>query len=64
MAAFTDKVVMVTGATGNLGQVVARKFAAEGAKLALVARDASDLKTLADDNASAIRFYRVHVALP
>lgn len=49
MAAFDGKVVMVTGATGNLGQVVARKFAAQGAKLALVARDAADLKALADE---------------
>ncbi len=49
MAAFEGKVVMVTGATGNLGQVVARKFAAEGAKLALVARDDNDLKALADE---------------
>jgi len=43
------KVVMVTGATGNLGQVVARKFAAQGAKLVLLARDAGDLKALADE---------------
>jgi NAD(P)-dependent dehydrogenase (short-subunit alcohol dehydrogenase family) len=49
MGAFEGKVVMVTGATGNLGQVVARKFAAEGAKLALVAREAADLKALADE---------------
>lgn len=47
MATFAGKVVMVTGATGNLGQVVARTFAAEGAKLALVARDAADLAALA-----------------
>ncbi len=49
MAAFDGKVVVVTGATGNLGQVVARKFAAQGAKLALIAREASDLKALADE---------------
>jgi NAD(P)-dependent dehydrogenase (short-subunit alcohol dehydrogenase family) len=49
MAAFDGKVVLVTGATGNLGQVVARKFAAQGAKLALVARNADDLKALADE---------------
>jgi NAD(P)-dependent dehydrogenase (short-subunit alcohol dehydrogenase family) len=49
MAAFEGKVVLVTGATGNLGQVVARKFAAQGAKLALVARNADDLKALADE---------------
>jgi NAD(P)-dependent dehydrogenase (short-subunit alcohol dehydrogenase family) len=49
MAAFDGKVVMVTGATGNLGQVVARQFAAQGAKLVLVARSADDLKALADE---------------
>lgn len=47
MAEFDGKIVLVTGATGNLGQVVARDFAAQGAKLALVARDANDLQALA-----------------
>ena len=49
MAALDGKVVLVTGATGNLGQVVARKFAGQGAKLVLVARNADDLKALADE---------------
>jgi NAD(P)-dependent dehydrogenase (short-subunit alcohol dehydrogenase family) len=49
MADFDGKVVIVTGATGNLGQVVARKFAAQGAKLVLVARNATDLMALADE---------------
>ena len=49
MAALDGKVVVVTGATGNLGQTLARKFAAQGAKLALLARDAADLKALADE---------------
>ena len=49
MPAFDGKVVVVTGATGNLGQVLARQFAAQGAKLALVARDADSLKALADE---------------
>ncbi len=53
MAGFDGKVVMVTGATGNLGQVVARRFAAQGAKLALVARSADELKTLADELGAA-----------
>ena len=44
-----SKVVIVTGATGNLGQVVARKFAAQGAKLVLLAREAGDLKALSDE---------------
>ncbi|MCC6803087.1 MAG: SDR family NAD(P)-dependent oxidoreductase [Anaerolineae bacterium] len=53
MASFDGKVVMVTGATGNLGQVVARRFAAQGAKLALVSRSADELKTLADELGAA-----------
>lgn len=38
----TDKVFMVTGATGNLGQVVTRKLQAAGAKLVLVDRMAEE----------------------
>jgi NAD(P)-dependent dehydrogenase (short-subunit alcohol dehydrogenase family) len=34
-----DRVVVITGATGQLGQVVARRFAGDGARLALLARD-------------------------
>lgn len=46
VAEFTDKVVMVTGASGNLGSAVSRRFAAAGAKLALVERDESRLAEL------------------
>ncbi|GIL13133.1 MAG: 3-ketoacyl-ACP reductase [Chloroflexota bacterium] len=35
---FNGKVVLITGAAGNLGRAVARRFAAEGARLALVER--------------------------
>ena len=35
----TDRVVVITGATGDLGPAVAHQFAAEGAKCALLARD-------------------------
>jgi NAD(P)-dependent dehydrogenase (short-subunit alcohol dehydrogenase family) len=35
----TDRVVVITGATGQLGQVVARRFADFGARLALLARE-------------------------
>ena len=34
-----DRVVVITGATGKLGPVVAQRFAADGARLALLARD-------------------------
>jgi NAD(P)-dependent dehydrogenase (short-subunit alcohol dehydrogenase family) len=46
---FSGKVVMVTGATGNLGQAVVRRFAAGGAKLVLVDRSEDRLAALADD---------------
>ena len=39
MTTMDDRVVVVTGATGDLGQVVVRRFAGAGARLALLARD-------------------------
>lgn len=41
---FTDQVVMVTGATGNLGSSVARAFMSNGANLALIDRGADRLR--------------------
>jgi NAD(P)-dependent dehydrogenase (short-subunit alcohol dehydrogenase family) len=43
---FDDKVVLVTGAGGNLGQAVARRFAGAGAKLYLVERKPETLQSL------------------
>lgn len=43
---FTDRVVMVAGATGNLGTAVARAFQAAGARLVLVDRSADRLARL------------------
>ncbi|MFT4047168.1 MAG: SDR family NAD(P)-dependent oxidoreductase [Solimonas sp.] len=40
---FKDKVVIVTGAAGNLGRAVAQRFAAQGAKLALIDVDGARL---------------------
>lgn len=40
---FTGKVVLITGATGALGQVVVRQFQAAGATLALCAREDAPL---------------------
>lgn len=42
-----DKVVLITGATGALGRVVARHFAATGVRLALTARQQRALDELA-----------------
>jgi len=46
---FTGKVVLITGASGNLGKAVSRRFASEGAQLVLVERNADKLTTLASD---------------
>jgi NAD(P)-dependent dehydrogenase (short-subunit alcohol dehydrogenase family) len=43
---FTGKVVLITGATGALGRVVARQFQQAGATLALTARSESQLPQL------------------
>lgn len=43
---FEDKVVMVTGASGNLGQAAVRAFAEEGAKIVLVGRSEDELNKL------------------
>ena len=43
----TDRVVAITGATGQLGDVVSRHFAGTGARLALLARSEEEVATLA-----------------
>lgn len=44
---FLNKTVVITGAAGGLGSAAARRFAAEGAKLALLDRDQSAVNHLA-----------------
>lgn len=44
---FAGKVIVVTGAAGNVGQAVARAFAAAGGSVALVGRSAAELAPLA-----------------
>jgi len=50
------KVALITGAAGDIGSAVARAFAAEGARLALIDRNGAGLSTLSgqlrDDGAS------------
>ena len=53
-----NKTMIVTGASSGIGAAVARRFAAEGVKLALVARSAERLKALAGEVGSE------HVVLP
>lgn len=46
MQDFKGRTVIVTGATGHLGQATAQAFAARGASLALVARDQAGLAAM------------------
>ena len=43
----TDRVVLITGATGELGRETARVFAADGARLGLVGTDGDRLRSVA-----------------
>jgi NAD(P)-dependent dehydrogenase (short-subunit alcohol dehydrogenase family) len=46
---FEDRVVVITGGSRGLGLVMARLFAAEGARVVLLARDASELDRARQD---------------
>jgi 3-oxoacyl-[acyl-carrier protein] reductase len=45
---FTDKVVLVTGASRGIGKTIAQQFARQGAKVVLVARQIGPLEELED----------------
>jgi NAD(P)-dependent dehydrogenase (short-subunit alcohol dehydrogenase family) len=46
---FENKVVVITGATGNLGRAVVRRFGSGGAKLVLVDRNMERLQAMCDE---------------
>ena len=46
---FENRVVVITGATGGLGKVVARKFSEQGARLALISKNPEKLSDLAEE---------------
>ena len=46
MSEFSGKTILITGATGGLGEACARLLAGEGARLVLTARNAGALQTL------------------
>ena len=48
MSEFTDKVILITGAAGNLGQAVAQAFASQGAHLALLDLNTEGLRHTAE----------------
>ena len=49
MARFSDKVVLITGAGGGIGGATARRFAAEGARVAVLDRDLAAAERTAAD---------------
>ncbi len=56
---FAPKVVLVTGATAGFGSAIARRFAADGARVIVTGRRADVLKTMTDElgaNAHALPF--------
>lgn len=53
-----DRIVVITGATGKLGPAVAERFAADGARLALLARDEESCIGLAMSLPGGIRRHR------
>lgn len=57
----TGRVVVVTGATGKLGRVVAARFAAEGDRLALISRSREELDEL---RTTLAKEGGAHVAIP
>ena len=59
---FSDRVVIVTGASGNLGAAAAKSFQAAGAKLVVVGRDVERLRSMfQNQDTSSDRFLPLSV---
>jgi NAD(P)-dependent dehydrogenase (short-subunit alcohol dehydrogenase family) len=56
MSNLEDRVALVTGAAGNLGRAVCRCFAAQGAAIALVDRDATAVEAACRELPAGVRF--------
>ena len=46
MARLSEKIAVITGGAGGIGQAAAKHFAAEGARVVLVDRDESALQSI------------------
>ena len=62
MTDLTGKIALITGASRGIGAATARTFAAAGAKVALVARSASELESLAQDIGPSARAFACDIA--
>jgi NAD(P)-dependent dehydrogenase (short-subunit alcohol dehydrogenase family) len=60
---FNGKSVVITGGSRGLGLVMAREFAAEGARLTLIARDEAELQRADIDIKTREPFAEVHTAV-
>ncbi len=62
MSRFTDKIAIVTGSAGGIGEAYARALAAEGASVVIADRDAERGEVVAKDIGDAALFVRTDVA--
>src|SRR5438309_116357 len=61
---FSEKTVMITGASSGIGEALAREFARQGARLVLAARRTDRLKALSREleaGGTRVIFYRCDV---